>query len=260
MRITSLLAAPSVCRAAVLCVATFAGSARAQGASPEAIAHNPSLAGPDPSGEFRGQSAKVKRPRGKLSGFEFRPVAIAMGLGGGGPVLHDNVEARERVGGVGGGQIDVRVAFPCALFVDVGIASGYAGDRGGSFHEVACSDFGGQCSSVESRISAVMPFFKTGLLQRLFIPQGRNAWQATLLGGIGYRGITLTREIENCVDCTTKTLDVNGGYFVSPELDLSYVVNDPDVYCALGLKLDYEHYLRGDIQSAVWLSAFVEFM
>jgi hypothetical protein len=183
-----------------------------------------------------------------------------MGLGGGGLVLPDEVHAREMIGGVGGGQVDLRVAFPYALFVDVGVASGHVADHGGSFREFACSNLGGACDSYESSISAVMPFVKTGLLQRLFVPHGGNAWQATFVGGVGYRGITLTREIENCVDCTSQDLNVNGGYFVSPELDLSYAVNDPSVDFALGLKLDYEHYLSGDIRSAVWLNAFVEFM
>jgi hypothetical protein len=264
MPMTKSFVAACLCQAALLVGATLTRSAHAQGASAEAIAHNPSLAGPRPSSAAEESSTDEpltkgkQRPR-KLSGFVFRPFAVAMGLGGGGLVLPEEVHARELVGGVGAGQFDFRVAFLYALFVDMGFALGNPADHG-SFSEIACPQFGGECDSYDSSIAGVMPFIKTGLLQRLFLPLGRNAWQATFVAGVGHRGISLTRSIENCVDCTSQDLNVNGGYFVSPELDLSYAVNDPGVVLALGLKLEYEHYLSGDIRSGTWLSAFVEFM
>ena len=263
MRTTKFIAIACLCQSVFLSAA-FARRAHAQAASAEAIAHNPSLAGPRPlprreEPPAEDPPAAVKKPPRKLSGFVFRPFAVAMGLGGGGIVLPEAIHARELVGGVGAPQFDLRLVFLYSLFVDVGISSGSAPDHG-SFSEVACWDIGGGCGSYTSSISAVMPFAKTGLLQRVFAPTPRNAWQATFVAGVGHRGITLTRAIENCVDCTSHDLDVHGGYFVSPEFDLSYTVNDPDVCIALGLKLEYEHYLSGDISSATWVSAFVEFL
>ena len=136
-------------------------------------------------------------------------------------------------------------------------------ERQPAFRERACPILGGSCENLESTVSGTTLFAKGGLVFRVFVPVGDDALQLAFLGGFGHRGLNLHRKIPKCSDCTSKTLNIDGGTYLSPEIDLSWASNEHGksrLAGAFGIKCEYEHHLKGDIGSALWFSLFVEVM
>ena len=208
-------------------------------------------------------SFELKPPYAPLSGFMLRPWAAALSLGAGAFWLNDDVSTREQVGTGYGGLFYLRVAFLYLLFVDAGFTPGGASDKA-PFTERACDSFdGSDCENLKSSVGGTTLSTKVGLISRLFVPIDDMVFQAAFLGGIGHRGVYLTRGIDACSDCSEEDLAIDGGTFLSPELDISYASNENGasrVGGAFGLKFEYERYLNGDLASAFWISAFAEIM
>jgi hypothetical protein len=205
--------------------------------------------------------ASQEKPYAALSGFMLRPWAAALSMGGGAFWPKDVASEREGVGAGLGMSLYGRAAFLYVLFVDAGFTAGSASDQA-TFRETTCDYFSGEdCSSSKSGVSAGTLSTKVGLIGRFFFPMAGETWQVAALGAIGHRGVYLERSIDGCKDCTTHDLKIDGGAFLSPELDLSYASNGQGASRlggAIGLKLEYERYLRGDIASAFWASIFIE--
>jgi hypothetical protein len=196
-----------------------------------------------------------------LSGVVPRPYAFSLALlGAGGFWLQDSVLAREKISSPIGIPMSLRVSFLYFLFVEGGFGVVQASDDG-SFRERACPVFGGDCQDLESTVSGSTEWARGGVLFRAFVPLDDNALQLAFFGGIGRRGMHLTRKIPKCEDCSSLDLNVDGGTYVSPELDVSWASNEHGksrLGGAFGIKCEYEHYLNGDIRSALWVSAFLE--
>jgi len=196
-----------------------------------------------------------------LSGFMLRPWSAAVSIGGGAFWLKDVPSEREGAGTGLGGVLSLRASFLYLLFVDTGFAAGSASDKA-PFRETTCDYFSGSdCSSSKSSVSGGSLSAKAGLIGRFFFPMAGSTWQAAFLGAIGHRGMYLERSIDGCQDCSTKDLTIDGGAFLSPEIDLSYASNNDGSTAlggAVGLKLEYERYLGGDLVSAFWMSIFLE--
>ena len=197
---------------------------------------------------------------GKLSGVLFRPWGVALGMGGGGLYLKDEAASRVSAGSGAAFTMDGRFAFLHALWVSAGFGVGGASDNA-QFSEEACSILEGECGSYESSVSVLTLNAKAGALLRTFIPISDWALQTTFVAGVGHRGVWYTRQIANCGDCTSQDLDIDGGYLLSPEIDLSFTSNGDGrdrIAGALGLRFEYEYFLAGDLQSAFWIKLHLE--
>ncbi len=179
-----------------------------------------------------------------LRGLESFPFSASLALGGGG-----------------------LWGFLHYLFVDTRFDVAFADDRA-PFALDACSvdTIGGtpvgtphDCKTYTSVVGGYSLAAKSGLVLRWFIPIGDSAWQVALLGGIGHRGIHLKRQIDNCRDCPDADVHVDGGVFVSPEVDIPWVPGRGlSAHWAFGVRSEYERYLNGDLVGGLWISAFAE--
>ncbi len=202
-----------------------------------------------------------------LRGLESFPFSASLALGGGGLWVRDTVMEREKMGAPYGLPFSLRVGFLHYLFVDTRFDVAFADDRA-PFALDACSvdTIGGtpvgtphDCKTYTSVVGGYSLAAKSGLVLRWFIPIGDSAWQVALLGGIGHRGIHLKRQIDNCQDCPDADVHVDGGVFVSPEVDISWVPGRRlSAHWAFGVRSEYERYLNGDLVGGLWISAFAE--
>jgi len=189
-------------------------------------------------------------------------VAIGLYVSGGGLAMKAAVRDREAMGSPAGGQLGFSVTLWRYLFLDTGFGVVQATDRR-PFSETACSSAsGGDCRTDQSSITGATGWFKLGPQLRLFLPTShRDALELALRGGLGVRGLSLSRGAGHagmCLDCREDHVAAGAGFMLSPGAETAYAFGSQADSGAVGVKVTYEDYLTGDATHGLWISGFFE--
>jgi hypothetical protein len=199
-------------------------------------------------------------PETHFSGFATPDSGWSIYAGGGGLKLPTSIQVKEGVGSPAGPTLGFQGFAWKYLFADVGLAYLFAADRA-KFQETTCGILGGGCGTNSSSVEGFSFSGKVGAQLRFFMPIGRGAFEIAALAGVGARSLRLSRSADqrgDCVDCQNHTLDVYGGLFIGPELELAYATSDQRDAFVIGMKVVYEYFLTGRSTYGLWLSLFTD--